>query len=213
MIEYLNCDACTAVVSTAMTVCDYCGNDFRHSGTSAQLLKLRDDLDKKYFTLTVEEFLKFANSSKFKEHPIVKFRKSKVQLIDYMHNDGVLDTQEFCEILHTINQLKKLSADYWFEFALYISVIMPTPHSKLFLQDYFKIKNFMLSQSLDEDEIVGKKLKQQVLITDFGEQFFKEYNFYSDPKNFINNESFITKRNYLIDKYETAFNNFNNQTK
>ena len=71
----------------------------------------------------------------------------------------------------------------------------------------------MLSQSLDDDEIVGKKLKQQVLITDFGEQFFKEYNFYSDPKNFINNESFITKRDYLIDKYETAFNNFNNQTK
>ena len=129
MIEYLNCDACTAVVSTEMTVCDYCGNDFRHSGTSAQLLKLRDDLDKKYFTLTVEEFLKFANSSKFRDHPIVQFRKSKIQLIDYMHNDGVLDAQEFCEILHTINKLKKISADYYFEFALYISVIFPTPHT------------------------------------------------------------------------------------
>ena len=69
MIEYLNCDACTAVVSTEMTVCDYCGNDFRHSGTSAQLLKLRDDLDKKYFTLTVEEFLKFAKLNKIQRPP------------------------------------------------------------------------------------------------------------------------------------------------
>ncbi len=213
MIEYLNCDACTAVVSTAMTVCDYCGNDFRHSGTSAQLLKLRDDLDKKYFTLTVEEFLKFANSTKFRDHPIVQFRKSKIQLIDYMHNDGVLDAQEFCQILHTINQLKKISPDYWFEFALYVSVILPTPHSKLYLEDYKAIKSYLTSNSLDDDEIIDKKLKQQVLITDLGEQFFKEYNFYSDPKNFINNPSFIHKKDYLIEKYETAFQNFNNQNK
>lgn len=210
MIEYLNCDACTAVVSTKMTVCDYCGNDFRHSGTSAQLLKLRDDLDKKYFTLTVEDFLKFANSTKFRDHPIVQFRKSKIQLIDYMHNDGVLDAQEFCEILHTISNLKKISVDYWFEFALYISVIFPTPHTRLYLEDYSTIKSFLLSNNLDEDEIIGKKLKEQVLITDLGEQFFKEYNFYSDPKNYINNTNFIQKRDYLKEKYENSFNIFNN---
>ena len=210
MIEYLNCDACTAVVSTEMTVCDYCGNDFRHSGTSAQLLKLRDDLDKKYFTLTVEDFLKFANSTKFRDHPIVQFRKSKIQLIDYMHNDGVLDAQEFCEILHTISNLKKISADYWFEFALYISVIFPTPHTRLYLEDYSTIKSFLISNNLDEDEIIGKKLKEQVLITDLGEQFFKEYNFYTDPKNYINNTNFIQKRDYLKEKYENSFNKFNN---
>ncbi len=213
MIEYLNCDACTAVVSTEMTVCDYCGNDFRHSGTSAQLLKLRDDLDKKFFTLTIEEFLKFANSTKFRDHPIVQFRKSKIQLIDYMHNDGVLDAQEFCEILHTISNLKKISNDYWFEFALYISVIFPTPHTKLYLEDYSTIKCFLVSNNLDEDEIIGKKLKEQVLITDLSEQFFKEYNFYNDPKNYINNTNFIQKRDYLKEKYENAINKFNNQNK
>lgn len=213
MIEYLNCDACTAVVSTDMAVCDYCWNDFRHSGTSAQLLKLRDDLDKKFFTLTIEEFLKFANSTKFRDHPIVQFRKSKIQLIDYMHNDGVLDAQEFCEILHTISNLKKISTDYWFEFALYISVIFPTPHTKLYLEDYSTIKCFLVSNNLDEDEIIGKKLKEQVLITDLGEQFFKEYNFYTDPKNYINNTNFIQKRDYLKEKYENAINKFNNQNK
>lgn len=213
MIEYLNCDACTAVVSTEMTVCNYCGNDFRHSGTSAQLLKLRDDLDKKFFTLTIDDFLKFANSTKFRDHPIVQFRKSKIQLIDYMHNDGVLDAQEFCEILHTISNLKKISTDYWFEFALYISVILPTPHTKLYLEDYSTIKCFLVSNNLDEDEIIGKKLKEQVLITDLGEQFFKEYNFYTDPKNYINNTNFVQKRDYLKEKYENAINKFNNQNK
>jgi hypothetical protein len=48
MIEYLNCDSCTAIVSTDMNTCDYCGNDFKHRGVAAEILKVRDDLDKKW---------------------------------------------------------------------------------------------------------------------------------------------------------------------
>lgn len=210
MIEYLNCDACTAIVSTAMLTCEYCGNDFRHSGISAELLKLRDDLDKKYYTLNVEDFLKFIEASKYKEHPILKFRKAKALLIEYMTNDGVLDSEEFCDVLNIIRQIKNISTDYWFEFALYVSVILPTPHTKLYLEDYSTIKSFLASNNLDEDEIISKKLKEQVLITDLGEQFFKEYNFYTDPKNYINNTNFIQKKDYLKEKYETAFNKLNN---
>jgi hypothetical protein len=202
MIEYLNCDACTAVVSTEMTECEYCGYNFRHSGISAELLKLRDNLDKKLFTLKTEEFLTLANSSKFRNHPIVQFRKSKIQLIDYMHNDGILDAQEFCEILHTINKLKKISDDYWFEFVLYISVILPTPHSKLYLEDYIKIQNYLYTNNLDENGIIIDKLKQQILITDLGEEFLKEYNYYTNPKNSINNQSFNNKKQMLLYKYE-----------
>lgn len=202
MIEYLNCDACTAVVSTEMTECEYCGSNFRHSGISAELLKLRDNLDKKLFTLKTEEFLTLANSSKFRNHPIVQFRKSKIQLIDYMHNDGILDAQEFCEILHTINKLKKISDDYWFEFVLYISVILPTPHSKLYFEDYIKIQNYLYTNNLDENGIIIDKLKQQILITDLGEEFLKEYNYYTNPKNSINNQSFNNKKQMLLFKYE-----------
>jgi hypothetical protein len=209
MIEYLNCDACTAVVSTEMTVCDYCGNDFRHSGVSAEILKLRDDLDKKYFTLNVDDFLKFIEASKYREHPIVKFRKAKALLIEYMTNDGVLDAEEFCDILNIIRQLKDISQDYWFEFAIYTSVILPTGHTKLYLKDFNTIKSFLQSNNLDEDEIIRKKLKEQVMITDLGEQFFKEYYFYTDPKNFVKNEAFIHKRDYLKQKYEQSFLNIN----
>lgn len=202
MIEYLNCDACTAAVSTEMTECQYCGHDFRHSGISSELLKLRDDLDKKSFTLATLEFIKLVNSSKFKDHPILQFRKLKIQLIDYMYNDGILDAQEFCEILHTINKLKKISNDYWFEFVSYISVILPTPHSKLYLEDYEKIKSYLSNNNLDEEKIIDDKLKQQILITDLGDQFLKEYNYYTNPANSINNQSFINKRQMLLSKYE-----------
>lgn len=209
MIEYLNCDACTAIVSTAMTTCEYCGNDFRHSGISAELLKLRDDLDKKYHTLNVDDFLKFIEASKYKEHPIVKFRKAKALLIEYMTNDGVLDSEEFCDVLNIIRQLKIISIDYWFEFTQYTSLILPTPHTKLYLEDYIVIKSFLYSNNLDEDNILIEKLKEQILITELGEQFFKEYNFYTNPSNFINDTSFIKKQNYLIRKYNESLSNIN----
>lgn len=202
MIEYLNCDACTAIVSTEMIECEYCGHEFRHSGISAELLKLRDDLDKKSFYLNTGEFLKYVNTSKFKDHPIVQFRKSKIQLIDYIHNDGILDAQEFCEILHTINKLKKISEGYWVEFLTYISVILPSSHSKLYLDDYIKIKNYLYTNNLDKNGIISDKLKQQILITDLGVEFLKEYNYYTNPKNAINNQSFINKRQMLLNKYE-----------
>jgi hypothetical protein len=206
MTEYLNCDACTAIVSTEMIFCEYCGDDFRHRGNSAELLKLRDDLDIKQFTLSAEEFLKLANTTNFRQHPIIKFRILKVQLIAQMTNDGILIAQEFCDILHTVNQINKISEGYWHEFTLYISVIMPTPLTRLFLDDFKAIKHFMTNNNLDKNGIVEQKLKQQVLITDLGECFFKEYNFYSNPANFINDESFIKKQEYLIEKYNKANN-------
>lgn len=211
MIEYLNCDACNAVVSTEMILCEYCGNDFRLYGMSAELIKLREELDNKYRTLSADDFLKYVNSSKFKDHPILLFRKLKIQLIEIMYNDNALDSQKFCQILYAIKNLKKISIDYWLEFASYISVILPTPHSKLYMDDYFIIKNFLFNNDLDSDEIVIKKLREQVVMTELGNQFFKEYNFYNDPKNFVNNSSFIHKKKHLIEKYEAAFKNFKNQ--
>jgi hypothetical protein len=206
MIEYLNCDACTAIVSTVMAACEYCGNNFRHSGTSSQLLKLREDLDKKYYTLNNEDFLNFIEASKYKEHPIVKFRKAKALLIGYMTNDGVLDSEEFCDVLNIIRQLNIISTDYWFEFVLYVSIILPTPHTKLYFEDYSNIKLFLLSNNLDEDGSIDKKLKEQVLITNLGEQFFKEYNFYTNPNNYVKDIAFINKRDILISKYQKLIN-------
>jgi RNA polymerase subunit RPABC4/transcription elongation factor Spt4 len=49
MIEYLNCDACTAVVSTEMTLCEYCGNDFKNSGSSGEIIRLKNEIEKKIY--------------------------------------------------------------------------------------------------------------------------------------------------------------------
>ena len=211
MIEYLNCDTCTAIVSTEMSVCEYCGNDFRSSGTSAELLAFISILEKKFFKLNIVDFINFVDSSKFKEHPIVKYRKTKAKLIDYIINDGILDSQEFCSILNEISQLKEISIDYLANFTTYITLLFPTPHAKLYIEDFENIRSFLHSNNLDSDHIIEKKLIEQLIATKLGIQFIKEYTYFSSPENFIDNLSFIKKRDYLASKYQSIILNINNQ--
>lgn len=202
MREFLVCDMCTATVSTETSICEFCGNDFKNSGSSAEILRLRDEIEKKMYASDLNDLLIRINKSKFKDHPIILYRKAKALLIDYMTNDGVLDAEEFCEVINIINTISKVSEDYWTEFVLYLTVLFPTSHTKLYLEDFKSIRSFLLSLNRDEDKIIENRMIQQVLISEAGDTFFKEYQFYTDPKNYINNSDFIHKKNHLSDKYE-----------
>jgi len=211
MKEYLVCDMCTATVSTESSVCEFCGNNFKNSGISAEILKFRDEIEKKIYSSNLNELLTKINNSKFKNHPIILFRKAKALLIEYMTNDGILDADEFCEIINIVNSISKISDDYWTEFVLYITVLFPTSHTKLNLEDFKSIRSFLTSINRDEDKIIENRMIQQILISDAGETFFKEYQFYSDPKNYINNPDFIRKKNHLSEKYEGLKNKIEKQ--
>ena len=211
MLEYLVCDMCTATVSTDIIVCDFCGNDFKNSGTSSEILRFRDELEKLIFTSNLSELLTKINKSKFKDHPIVLFRKAKVLLITFMTSDGILEAEEFCDVINMVNSISMISEDYWVEFVLYLTVLFPTSHTKLYLKDFKSIRAFLLSINRDEDKIIENCMIQQVLISEAGETFFKEHQFYTNPKNYINNPDFIFKKNHLSRKYEELRSTIENQ--
>jgi hypothetical protein len=202
---------CTATVSTDSAVCDFCGNDFKNSGSSGEILRLKDEIEKKIYTSDISELLQKINKTKYKDHPIIIYRKAKALLLEYMTNDGIIDSEEFIEVINMINNISKISEDYWTEFVLYLTVLFPTSHTKLYLDDYKTIRSFMTSINRDEDKIIESRMIQQVLISEAGDTFFKEYLFYTDPKNFINNPDFILKKNYLSGKYNELKNKIENQ--
>lgn len=202
MREYLICDMCTATVSTDFKTCEFCGNDFNNNGSSAEILRFKEEIEKKMYTSNLNDLLTQISKSKFKDHPVILYRRAKVLIIDYMTNDGVLDAEEFCEVLKIINTISKVSEDYWAEFVLYLTVLFPTTHTKLYLKDFKSICSFLSSINRDEDKIIEQKMIQQVLISEAGDTFLKEYQFYTDPNNYINNSDFIYKKNHLSDKYE-----------
>ena len=206
MVEYLNCNECNAPVSTEMSVCEFCGNNFRLHGNSADLLSFAKELDKKFYINSCNDLLEIISCSKFKEKPMIKFRKAKILLIEYMTNDGVLDAEEFCEILEIINSIRNISEDYLLEFISYVSVIFPSNNTKLFINDFDKIKNFILQNRLDIGGIMIESLRDQVLISQLGIKFIKEYHFFTNSKNFINDGAFISKRDSLIEKYNKTIN-------
>ena len=209
MIELLICNNCTASVSTENDLCQYCGNDFRRSGDSAEILDFVELIDRSFIKAEPNDLIQKINQSKFKDHPMVRFRKAKVLLIEYMTNDSLLDHTEFIEILKIIKEISEINPHYWFDFCLYVNVLLPSSHTKLYIEDYQKIKLFLDNNNMDEDQIIDKSLKEQLIMSTLGEQFFKEYNFYRNPKNFINNPSFVHKMNSLNEKYESQLSIIN----
>ena len=211
MIELLICNNCTASVSTENDLCQYCGNDFRRSGESAEIIDFVELIDRSFGKSEPNDLIQKINQSKFKDHPMVRFRKAKVLLIEYMTNDSLLDHSEFIEILKIIKEISEINTHYWFDFCLYVNVLLPSSHTKLHIEDYKKIKSFLDNNNLDNEQIIETSLKEQLIISTLGEQFFKEYKFYQNPSNFINNNDFIQKKDFLIAKYEKFKNSIQNQ--
>jgi hypothetical protein len=209
MIEILICNNCTASVSTEQDLCQYCGNDFRISGESAEILDFVELIDRSFVKAEPGNLIQKINESKFKDHPMVRFRKAKVLLIEYMTNDAILDHSEFIEILKIIKEISEINNHYWFEFSLYVTVLLPSSHTKLGLENYQKINSFLNNNNMDSDQIIDKSLKEQLIMTILGEQFFKEYKYYTNESNFINNTAFIAKKNKLKEKYDLAYNKIN----
>jgi hypothetical protein len=209
MIEILICNNCTASVSTEQDLCQYCGNDFRISGESAEILEFVELIDRSFVKAEPADLIQKINESKFKDHPMVRFRKAKVLLIEYMTNDAILDHSEFIEILKIIKEISEINNHYWFEFSLYVTVLLPSSHTKLSLENYQKINSFLGKNNMDSDQIIDKSLKEQLIMTILGEQFLKEYKYYTNENNFINNTAFIAKKNKLKEKYDLAYNKLN----
>jgi hypothetical protein len=211
MKEYLVCDMCTATISTDESVCDFCGSDFKNNGSAAEILQFKVEIENKIYSSDINQLLDKIKKSKFKDHPIILFRKAKALLIDYMTNDRILEGYEFCEVIQIIDTISKVSEDYWKEFILYITVLFPTSHTKLFFDDFLQIRSLLESLNRDGDRIIENRLIQQIVISEVGDSFFKEYLFYLNDDNFINNSDFIKKKNFLIEKYDKKIKNIYKQ--
>ena len=196
MIEKLNCSSCNAIIDTSSLKCEYCGNNYRMNGKSAELIKLKDQLDKMLITSEPAEIINFINNSLYKSHPIVRFRSLKAEMLVCLFLDDHIDSQKFCDIINGIDEISEITSAYRSEFINYTIHLLPSAHISLYSEDYENISTFLKSKMFDSDEKIHNKLTEQLLITELGSKFMKEYLFYTDKKNFINDSEFLTKKEY-----------------
>lgn len=201
MKEFVICESCNASVEIHETTCDYCGSEFKFGKVNREILILKEHVDNLFFRARHYETIEIIEGSKYRNHPILLFRKAKALLVIYMTNDGILQGQEFCEVIKIMMNLSKVSDDYWKEFVLYITVLFPSSCSTLLVEDYKSIIAFLASFDLDREKIIEEKLFQQVVMSEAGETFVKEFKYFTNEKNHIDNKDFIIKRDYLKNKY------------
>lgn len=214
MIEKLNCSSCNAIIETSSLNCEYCGNNYRMNGKSAELIKLKDNLDKMLITSEPAEIINSINNSFYKTHPIVRFRLAKAEMLACLFLHQYIDSQKFCDIFNVINEISEVTSAYRSEFINYTIHLLPSAHISLYSEDYENILTFLRIRMFDTDDKIHNKLTEQLLRTELGSKFMKEYLFYTDKKNFINDSAFLRKKEYLEEKYNSHRKELtkNNQT-
>ena len=211
MREFLICESCNASVEVHENVCAYCGTDFRAGKINVNILRLKEQIDNMFYRAEFGEILELINESSYKEHAVFVFRKAKVQLLVYMINDGFLDSQEFCEALRMVQCVSEISPDYWTEFVLFTAGVFPTEVTKLFIEDFQNIIAFLKQHDLDREKVLESKLLSQLIVSEAGETFMKEYNYFTNASNFVNSKDFIHKRDFLMNKYDHINKKITNQ--
>lgn len=206
MNEKLNCSSCNAIIYTSSLKCDYCGNNYRMNGKSAELIKLKNQLDKMLINSKPREVIKSVNSSDYKDHPIIKFRLAKAEMLVCLFKDKYIESQKFCDIFNVIDLISQDTSEYKNEFIAYISLFLPSLHISLYPEDYDNILTFLRRMMLDSEKEIVQKLTEQLLISELGEKFMKEYLFYTNKKNLVNDPAFLKKKEFLELKYNNCKN-------
>lgn len=214
MFEKLNCSTCNAIIDTSSLNCEYCGNNYRINGKSAELIKLKDKLDRMFITSEPAEIINSINNSLYKTHPILRFRLAKAEMLECLILHQYIDSQKFCDIINIIDEISEVTSAYKSEFINYTIHLLQSAHISLYPEDYENILTFLRIKMFDKDDKINNKLTEQLLQTELGSKFMKEYLFYTDKKNFINDSDFLKKKEYLEEKYNSHRKELtkNNQT-
>jgi ribosomal protein L40E len=206
MNEKLICSSCNAKINTSALNCEYCGNNYRLYGKSSELLATREKLDKMLVVSEPDEIVNFINTLDHKNHPIISYRLAKAEMLICLYEECYIISQKFCDIIHIVDLISIDTPEYRKQFINFISDHLPVLSTRLYLEDYQNILSFLREQMFDKDRELAKKLTEQLLISELGAKFMKEYLFYIDEKNFINDSAFLKKKEYLEAKYKNYKN-------
>lgn len=205
MKEYLICPNCSAPVEINEYECEYCSSVLRENEIVIELRSFIKQIDQKFADASMEDIISECENSKFNNHPIVSFRKLKAELITLMTDDGIFDFDDFQKIYRTSQKLGSISVDYIDNFILYFEVLFPTSHTEIPLMDFKNIRNVLSGEEAFNSRLLSKVISQMVY-QEMGVTQYREYSFYLDPKNFIEDEFFKKKKLALERKYESIIN-------
>lgn len=202
MKEFLNCNACNAIIDISILNCEYCGSNLKIGSKNAGILKQKVEIDGMLMNFMAEEALQYIALSNYSDHPIIRYRKIKAELLICLFGSGYVNSHVFCELIGRIEEISKYSSEYKNDFVKYLSSLIPSIHVKVSFSDLQRIVSFLETTGFDDNGDLAIKFSEQFLITELGSKFMKEYLFYTNKKNFVNNPDFIRKKEYLENKFK-----------
>lgn len=204
MREYVVCDMCTATITLDNVKCEFCNSDYKNIGSCGELLKFKDSIENNLSIYNIDEILNNINKSKYKNHPIISFRKSNALLLKHILSNDELDAVGFIEVLKIIEECSKISEDYWGSFEIYLDVLLSVSNCIITHHSFNQLSAYLQSIGKDFSNNIIDQLVEKMVVSEFGKKKYKEYKYYTSPENYISDINFIKKRDYLTELYNNV---------
>ena len=199
--DTLPCDNCASDVLINNGVCDYCMTvvgSKEPSKTIITEISVIDSLEKDF---KYSEALKKIKESKYFNFHIYKQRVAKITMKESIIGDTYINESKFIDSINFYKSLSGNGYDFQNEAHTYVKFILPNHLVRITKKSYINIINFLKKENKIFKDLI-KYFDEQMICEQMGGEDFKEYLYYTDPKNHMDNMSFIKKKNFYLDLYK-----------
>jgi hypothetical protein len=208
MKEYNKCDSCNAITTIDLNKCDYCGAYKSNDINISEIFKFKQNFDYKFLTIDDLILLNELSQSKYKNTIYVKYRRLKVLLNIEFKEKNNINSETLNLILSELFEIGNENEEYLKDFVFFFTLLTKIySTNKITLDSYNSIISNLNNQGQPYKYLFEAELRNYFLRTYIGNKLIADFEFYTDTANFINDDNFLRKKEYVENQYITLKNN------
>lgn len=162
MYDFLFCETCETLVSTSLSKCPCCKRDFKKMPYTAALLTFCQFLDKIDNPAPIESQLEMIQSSIFKDHPLIRYRKARLKILQALGSPETMNTKLFFSLLSLSVAACAAGPHYWEDLVKLLTALLPSASLSITEEEWLDIVNLTRSNYKDNDQAFVSKLALQI---------------------------------------------------
>ena len=197
--DSLPCDNCGSNVTLSTLTCEYCSSSIGEKNPSKIILNEINKIDRLEIDFKYLKAIEIIKDSTYNNYELYKHRLARIELRNSIIGDDYIDGIIFLKSINTYTELIKKNKYYKEEAIIIIQSMLPNYLVRISENVYNSIKEVILKNK-NFNQIIPV-LQEQMVCEHLGKKAFKEYMYYTNPSNHMDDEFFKRKKDYIVNLY------------
>ena len=207
--DSLPCDSCGSDVSLAILICEYCCSSLGEKNPSNSIINEINKIDRLEIDFNYLKAIELIKDSTHNKYELYRHRLARLELKNSIIGDDYIDGKSFLRSIKSYSKLNKINKLYNKEAINIIQNLLPNYLVQISEKVYTSVKKTLL-KNRNFIQIIDS-FEQQMVCEQLGKKSFKEYVYYTNPSNYMNDEIFIRKKEYVVNLYTNKLKSLKNE--